>query len=247
MRRLRDETDALDPALVEAARLAQRVAALGVSPERQERVWLALGRSARGKRSGARIVFGALLLAGSAAFAGVAIHRQWRSKPPVQAEPDSRSAVPRHSRPRVEAPPADAPPIVPAVIPEEMPEKIVHRRPPHVAAAPRSDETAEGEAASAAADPPPAADPGAAPDGELVASAIKALRLSRDPTRAAVLLDRYLTLHPDGPLAEESLALSIEAASLAHDPRAAALCGRYLARYPQGRFAALARQVAATR
>jgi hypothetical protein len=60
--------------------------------------------------------------------------------------------------------------------------------------------------------------------------------------RARALLARYLGRHPNGALAEEALALSIEAAVAHHDGDAAALGARYLQRYPAGPFRALALQ-----
>ena len=54
--------------------------------------------------------------------------------------------------------------------------------------------------------------------------------------RARALLARYLGRHPNGALAEEALALSIEAAVAHHDADAAALGARYLQRYPAGPF-----------
>ena len=45
------------------------------------------------------------------------------------------------------------------------------------------------------------------------------------------------------PLSEEALALSIEAASDAEDPRVRSLAARYLASYPRGRFREAAERV----
>jgi hypothetical protein len=70
----------------------------------------------------------------------------------------------------------------------------------------------------------------------LVFDAMRALRREGQPERASMLLDDYLRRHPGGALAEEALALSIEAATMRGDPRARALADRYLARYPTGRF-----------
>jgi outer membrane protein assembly factor BamD (BamD/ComL family) len=71
---------------------------------------------------------------------------------------------------------------------------------------------------------------------------MRALRLDHDPVRARVLLSRYLERHPGGALAEEALAMSIEAAVAHHDPDAAALGARYLKLYPNGPFHTWARQ-----
>ena len=64
----------------------------------------------------------------------------------------------------------------------------------------------------------------------------------RDPARARVLLGRYLQEHPNGALAEEALAMSIEAAVAAHDGEAPALARRYLRSYPAGPFRSVALQ-----
>ena len=72
-------------------------------------------------------------------------------------------------------------------------------------------------------------------DPKLVLQAIRALRHSGDPAAASALLGEYLRLHPQGALAEDALALSIEAAGARHDKAAAAALGRtYLARFPNG-------------
>ena len=75
-------------------------------------------------------------------------------------------------------------------------------------------------------------------DSSLVFDAVRALRQDRAPTHALELLQQYSQLHPRGPLAEEVLALSIEAATMCGDPRAQALIDRYLSRYPSGHFRA---------
>jgi hypothetical protein len=104
-----------------------------------------------------------------------------------------------------------------------------------------------------AAEPAPSADkplerrvdkPRAGEDPSQVAEAVRALRKQGDPARAQQLLDQYLRANPRGALAEDALALSIEAAAARKDPRAADYARRYLARYPQGRFRSLAERVA---
>lgn len=79
---------------------------------------------------------------------------------------------------------------------------------------------------------------------QLVLDGMAALRRDHDGRRAEALLDEYLRRSPDGPLAEEAMALSIEAASAAHDDRARALAARYLAAYPHGRFREAAERAA---
>jgi hypothetical protein len=97
--------------------------------------------------------------------------------------------------------------------------------------------------APAAARPARAAPaPAVGEDTSAVSAALRALRVEHDPVRARGLLARYLAEHPSGNLAEEALALSIEAALAHHDADVAAVANRYLRLYPQGSFAALARQ-----
>jgi hypothetical protein len=77
---------------------------------------------------------------------------------------------------------------------------------------------------------------------QVVLAGMRALRLDHDPVRARGLLARYLERRPNGALAEEALALTIEAAVAHHDGDAGALGARYLRRYPAGPFRALALQ-----
>ena len=58
-----------------------------------------------------------------------------------------------------------------------------------------------------------------------------------------MLLTYYLDRRPDGTLAEEALALSIEAAIRRGQGGEQAFARRYLARFPDGRYAGYARQV----
>jgi len=73
-------------------------------------------------------------------------------------------------------------------------------------------------------------------ESSLLFDATRALRRERDPARAGVLLDGYFRRFPHGALAEEALALAIEAAEARGDARARVLARRYLGRYPTGHF-----------
>jgi hypothetical protein len=73
-----------------------------------------------------------------------------------------------------------------------------------------------------------------------VHEAAKALRHDADPERALQLLERGAPV--SGPLAEEALALRIEASRARGDGRQAKLATAYLAQYPSGRYRELARQ-----
>ena len=79
-------------------------------------------------------------------------------------------------------------------------------------------------------------------DATHVVEAIQALRTERDPARAQALLNDYLKANPRGALSGDALALSIEAASAQHDPRAAEYARRYLAAYPKGKYRDLAKR-----
>jgi outer membrane protein assembly factor BamD (BamD/ComL family) len=79
----------------------------------------------------------------------------------------------------------------------------------------------------------------------LVFDAMRALRREGHPEQAAKLLNDYLRRYPQGSLAEEALALSIEAFTALGDPKAKSLADRYLALYPAGRFRAAAERARA--
>jgi hypothetical protein len=87
--------------------------------------------------------------------------------------------------------------------------------------------------------------PDSSEDATHVVEAIQALRTERDPSRAQGLLSDYLKTHPHGVLSEDALALSIEAASAQHDPRAADYARRYLAKFPHGKYRDLANRAVA--
>lgn len=160
----------------------------------------------------ALLASGALLIAATAAAAGYTL--LVASKPGEPTAPVASVAPPsevqhRASRPAPQLAPAPAP-TEPVVTPDVAPEQP--------SAKPRVDKPRAGE------------------DPTQVAEAVRALRKQGDPARAQQLLDQYLRANPHGALAEDALALSIEAAAARKDPRAADYARRYLARYPNGRF-----------
>ncbi len=118
----------------------------------------------------------------------------------------------------------------------------LERAPAPVAEVPSSAETPPALAPEAPSIPSMSSRAARAPseDERLVFDAMRALRQEGQADRAARALDEYLRRHPQGELAEEALALSIEAALVRGDPRAKDMTSRYLAMYPKGRF----RQVA---
>jgi hypothetical protein len=92
---------------------------------------------------------------------------------------------------------------------------------------------------AAPANPPPIPSPEAA----LVLDALRLLRHDHDASGALRLLDTYRGQFRDGDLAEEALALAIEARAALGDGAARGLAAEYLQRFPHGRFHALAEGV----
>lgn len=82
---------------------------------------------------------------------------------------------------------------------------------------------------------------------DLVFRGLRALRQDHDIPAAARLLDEYRAQFPHGDLAEEALALAIEAHAGLQDPTTNALADEYLRRFPQGRFRAVADRALASR
>jgi outer membrane protein assembly factor BamD (BamD/ComL family) len=82
-------------------------------------------------------------------------------------------------------------------------------------------------------------------DPTKVVQALHALRREGRPALAHNLLKRYLTEHPQGCLAEEALALAIEAAIEENPALAANYARRYLKRFPQGRYKKAAKRAVA--
>ena len=77
----------------------------------------------------------------------------------------------------------------------------------------------------------------------LVFEAMRALRRDGHPEQAAKLAAEYLRRNPQGTLAEEALAIAMEASTALRDPQGKNLADQYLASYPRGRFRAFAERV----
>jgi hypothetical protein len=75
---------------------------------------------------------------------------------------------------------------------------------------------------------------------------MRALRLDHDPVRARALAATYLERHPHGALAEEALAISIQAALEHRDPDARQLGADYLKSHPTGQLRWLAERALAS-
>ena len=145
------------------------------------------------------------------------------------------------SAPIIEEMAGPAAPAVPAVEPaaiEPVPALIAphplreHRRGAHRRLASNHAKPAAKPAATIA-DALPLVPTG--PGASLVLEAMQARRAG-DSARTLRLLTAYRTKYPDGALAEEALALSLEAAVLRGSAQADELAQQYLARFPNGRY-----------
>jgi hypothetical protein len=229
-----DVGDGIDPWAVDLLRAAGPYRA---PPGRKQRVQLSLGTapSRRPPRLLLRPVIVAGVLIGGGAFASAALGHWpgWMTRAyerllprPTQvvktsfAEARGRGHRAEASLAEADPPAAEvpAPPATLAPAPPAIRDAPASPRPRRVASAAAGEETSD------------------------VLEAMRALRRDRNPVRARVLLARYLDRHPAGTLAEEALAMSIEAAVAHHDADAAALGARYLRLYPTGPFHALAVQ-----
>lgn len=88
----------------------------------------------------------------------------------------------------------------------------------------------------------PRARAGARESPARVVAAVRALRSEDDPARAQRLALEYLRVYPHGALAEEALAVAIDASTRCQGPQTRRLAARYLRIYPNGRFRLLAQQ-----
>lgn len=244
MDRLSEKRNAFDPAEEVLADLIRSSEPVVVTPARKQRVLnrvLLRQTSRRAIGSGLLrpvFVIGVLSLAGATAAATIG-RRAWIERRAQEMARPAESLAPvaartKHARSKA-APVAedelsgdavdemlDAPAVPP---PEPAPARVTPRtlrRPAHVASRTRTAHSSE--------------------DPSRVFDAIQALRTDRDPARAGRLLAEYLAHYPHGALAEEAVALSIEAAAARHSPSAAGFAERYLREYPRGRFRHTAEQ-----
>jgi hypothetical protein len=260
------EESGVDPWLVD---LVRSTGAYKSPPGRKQRVLLSLGRSnARGAPFVLRpvIVVGVLIGCGAFASAAIGPWRGWigrayeRLAPTVapvalSAEParghrsvaGHAAAVAAQSRavatPAAESPwPEVAPPDAPAASRAPIAPPHLRHEAPAAAAREEASRQAKHEEARREEARREAARDRETEDQETqsVLAGMRALRVDHDPVRARGLLARYLERHPNGALAEEALALTIEAAMAHRDGDAPALGVRYLRRYPGGPFRELA-------
>lgn len=194
------------------------------APERFRRVRRSLDAPGRGAPRGmwrVSLALGLLGVSAAAAAGGTALSSMFSSGlvVPVEHAAPARSAAPRARPVVVQREPAlDA-----AVAPPEL-------------------VTPSSSAPAVAAPRPPVAAPPS--DVARVHEAAKALRRDGDPERALHLLERSGG-RISGPLAEEALALRIEASLAKRDGRQGKLAALYLTQYPSGRYRDLAKKALA--
>ncbi|HSS40416.1 MAG TPA: hypothetical protein VLT58_16735 [Polyangia bacterium] len=215
--------------LVEAIGTIEPVAA---SDARQQRILAAvLARTQTRQRRASGAIFlrpaivGAILVIAGAATAAATVGHGWVARGWQRLTGKPAALAPAVPRPRV----AQARPAPPPLAPRPA----VAPAPPMAAEAPSHPPVLR---ISARVPPARGEDPSA------LVAAVRALRSEHDPQRAARLLEAYLRTYPHGALAEEALALQIEAAANMKSPRAAAFAEQYLLTYPDGRFRQSARQ-----
>ncbi len=234
MERLRDLEDSAprDPLLAWASSLLREVPPLAPSAARQARVRATLAAEHGGGLWALHLrpVLVVIGVAGMVVAASAMLGR-FPGRRPAPFAPVSvpMSAVPAGPIVSREA----APRIAPQPAGESQPAAPTRR---HAAPKQAASHAPEGSA-NAVVRPETATAPASEESAAaLVLSAARALRKDHDPERAAVLLADYLHRYPDGALAEEALALAIEAALERGDEQGATLASQYLSRYPSGRF-----------
>lgn len=226
MQRLRDASARSGSPEAELAQAIAAMPAVTATPARQQRILAAVTARGRWRRWSAAALLrpaiaGTLLLVAGASGAAATVGHAWVTH--TWQELTGRRVAPVSAPVR---PPAIvvAPPVAEPALSVRLP---VEPAPPvHAPAvrAPAHPRLARGE------DPTP------------LVEAVRALRSEHDARRAARLLDAYLRSYPRGALAEEALALQIEAAATLKSPRAAEFARQYLRLYPGGRFQPAARQ-----
>jgi hypothetical protein len=257
MDRLRDQTapeaEASDasrtralPETSAARRLLQRVPPSEVSSVSKARVWAKLRRRQPSRaRYALRFALLAVLLCSSIAFArsrlalfgalssrffGDAEHNAPVSLPAPPAPPvTSRLVTPASSS----STPVTEIPMMPA--PVEMPSA-----PAGTAPTPSVRTVVASEPVRTQDTPKPRS---AEEEADLVLDGLRALRRDHDAPRARALFARYLGRHPQGPLAEDALGYSLEAADAEGTGQASRLAEAYLRSYPHGRYAVLAERL----
>ncbi len=254
MDRLRDGKDGSA-----SARLLAQVPRTEVSSVSKARVWAKLRRREGAGRGalGLRFAVVAVLLCGSFAFAADRLSLLGSLSPSRLFGAQEHGATgPSGAAPTVPVRPSlPAPPVVEVAPAPTAPPPEASVAPPasEPSARPASPASPVGLARAAVVAPstPPSSAPSAAAvpppvdqETDLVLDGLRALRREHDPARARTLFARYLSRHPGGPLAEDALGYSMEAADAQGAPgEAARLADAYLRAYPAGRYGALAERL----
>jgi hypothetical protein len=216
MRRLVQGRETIDPAESRLAELVRAAEKTSVNPFRRRAILYRLqSNSTRFPwlRSWTGGVAGVLLV-GTATAGSLTWWREHEAARRPQPEPIAMTALSSvstapHSDP---APPnGEAQPVLETAPPAPHPSAVRASSHPHAKTRPGEDPTA-------------------------VVQAIRALRTEHDPWRAEDLLQSYVRAYPRGALAEEALALQIEAARARHDAIAVERAERYLRLYPNGPY-----------
>ncbi len=241
MNRLVDTRNAFDPTQEYLTDLIRAGEPVVVSPARKQRLLhgILLRQQVR-RTSPSRLlrpvfVVGVLSLAGATAAATIG-RRVWNDRhaaPAVNAPAAPAPTTTRRARPaRATVAIADE---APALAPEATaPPRAVRRSKPPARVRITTLRVPNGRLAESE-------------DPSRVVDAVHALRAEHDPARASRLLADYLARYPHGALAEEAIALSIEAAAATHDPAAMVFAEHYLRQYPSGRFRGTAEQALSRR
>jgi hypothetical protein len=222
MKRLR-ELPAEDRLTSRAQMLIRAMGPTVESEERMRRVRRSLDAPARaaGPRWGWRVglALGLLGISAAAAAGSGAVSRVLSSKQSVEA-PAAPATFPRRAE-------LSTPSAAPTPLPTERAVETVESSTKAMPSTP-----ANGPASRAALPP--------LSDVARVHEAAKALRHDGDAERALQLLEHGSPV--TGPLAEEALALRIEASMARGNGRQAKLATAYLMKYPQGRYRELAKK-----
>ncbi len=232
--RLADETDGrrgeAAGVRARAVELLESMDPIRIPVGRKQRLLLSLGRGAVKPRwTWLRpVVVGVVLMGGGAAASAALTGWPTRIVRSLELRLSPKAESPSVARPlTVHVVPTIQPPAVIEVGPTMTPPAPVRRAP--------SDAQSRRPQAEAPSDDP-----------SLLVGATHALRVERNPQLARALAKRYLDQRPRGALADEALAISIEAAIDHHDADATALSARYLAQFPHGSFRALAERTLAS-
>jgi hypothetical protein len=201
------------------------------SEDRMRRVWRSLDASApaAAPRWGWRVglALGLLGVSAAAAAGSSAVSRVLGFEP-AAADPAAEGTFPSEGK-------LSAPITAPVPVPRT---RVIEAVPSPLSTPPTT--PTPGSASMPASAPTPRAAVPALSEVARVHEAAKALRHDGDAERALQLLERGAPV--TGPLAEEALALRIEASVTRGNGRQVKLATDYLARYPRGRYRELAKK-----